>query len=124
MRTQINDFLARQGKDTSKEIKQMADSINKRMTKIEEALYQTKAKSGQDVLNYPIRLNDKIGGLYGYAESGNYAPTKQVKESYADLSAQADVQLNALKQIMTDDIPKLNQMIREKQLPVIGVKKE
>ena len=121
VRKQISDFMARQGSDTSKEIKQLTDTINRRMTRIEEALYQTKAKSEQDVLNYPIRLNDKIAGLYSYAASGNYAPTAQVKEAYADLSAQADVQLERLKMIFVADLPKLNQLIREKQLPVIGV---
>ncbi|HEV8080619.1 MAG TPA: hypothetical protein VGP43_07900, partial [Chitinophagaceae bacterium] len=124
VRKQISDFMSRQGKDTVGEIKQLADSINKRMTKVEEALYQTKAKSSQDVLNFPIRLNDKIAGLYNYAASGNYAPTAQVKEAYADLSAQADAQLNKLKTIFSVDVPRLNQLIREKQLPVIGVKKE
>ena len=124
VRKQISDFMARQGKDTSGEIKILADSINKRMTRVEEALYQTKAKSEQDVLNYPIRLNDKIAGLYSYAASGNYSPTAQVREAYADLSAQADAELNKLKIIFSVDVPRLNQLIREKQLPVIGVKKE
>ncbi|MBA2249752.1 MAG: glycosyl hydrolase [Chitinophagaceae bacterium] len=124
IRKQINDFMALQGKDTVGEIKILGDSINKRMTRIEEALYQTKAKSGQDVLNYPIRLNDKISGLYDYAASGNYAPTKQVKETYTDLSARADAELNKLKRVMNEDVPRLNQLIRDKKLPVIGVKKE
>jgi photosystem II stability/assembly factor-like uncharacterized protein len=122
VRKQISDFMTRQGKDTAGEIKVLSDSINKRMTRVEEALYQTKAKSEQDVLNYPIRLNDKIAGLYSYAASGNYAPTAQVREAYADLSAQADAQLNILKTIFSTDVPRLNQLIREKQLPVIGVK--
>jgi methyl-accepting chemotaxis protein len=122
MRKQINDFVARQGKDTIGEIKTLSDSINKKMTRIEEALYQTKAKSGQDVLNYPIRLNDKIAGLYNYAASGNYAPTSQVKEVYVELSAQADKQLNELKKIMSTDVVQLNKLIRQKELPVIGVK--
>ena len=124
IRKQINDFMSLQGKDTLGEIKTMADSITKRMTSIEEALYQTKAKSEEDVLNYPIRLNDQIGGLYNYAASGNYPPTQQVKEAYSFLSAKADVELNKLKIIMDVDVPKFNALIREKQLPVIGVKKE
>jgi hypothetical protein len=124
VRTQINDFVARQGKDSIGEIKTMADSINKRMTKIEEALYQTKAKSSQDVLNYPIRLNDKIAGLYNYAASGNYAPTRQVREVYDVLSKQADAELDKLKNIFNNELPKFNQLIREKQLKVIGVKPE
>ncbi|HMK05177.1 MAG TPA: hypothetical protein VK489_13325 [Ferruginibacter sp.] len=124
LRKQMNDFVDKQGKDVPKDIKQMADSINKQMTFIEEALHQTKAKSGQDVLNYPIRLDDKLSGLYDFAVSGNVAPAKQVRDAYAELSAQADVQLNKLKKIMEEDVPKFNQMIRERSLPVIGVKKE
>ncbi len=124
VRKQINDFTARAGKDLPKEIKQQADTINKQMTVIEEALHQTKAKSGQDVLNFPIRLDDKISGLYDFAVSGNAAPAKQVKDAFAELGAQTDVQLNALKKLLEDDVVKLNALIREKALPVIGLKKD
>ncbi len=124
VRKQIGDFTEKQGKQLPAAIKQQADTINKQMTVIEEALHQTKAKSGQDVLNFPIRLDDKISGLYNFASSGNATPAKQVKDAYSELSAQADVQLNALKKLMDDDLIKLNDMIREKTLQVIGLKKE
>ncbi len=75
-------------------------------------------------MNYPIRLNDKIAGLYDYAASGNYAPTKQVKDVYADLSAQVETALNKLKKVMETDVVKLNQLIRDKALPLIGIKQE
>src|SRR5450759_1467659 len=39
VRKQISDFMARQGKDTSGEIKTLADSINKRMTRVEAVSY-------------------------------------------------------------------------------------
>lgn len=119
LRTQINDFATRQGKDLPKEIKTMGDSINKQLTAIEEALYQTKAKSGQDVLNYPIRLNDKLSGVFDVANSGNAAPSKQSREVYADLAAQIDAQLTKLKAIKEKEVPALNALIREKALPVI-----
>ncbi|MBN8698088.1 MAG: hypothetical protein J0L54_00670 [Chitinophagales bacterium] len=124
VRKQLNDFVDKQGKDCPKEIKQLADSINKQMTVIEEALHQTKAKSGQDVLNYPIRLDDKISGLYDFASSGNAAPAKQVKEAYTELSAQADGYLAKLKKIFDEDLVKFNHLVREKSLPVIGLKKD
>ncbi len=124
LRRQINEFTEKQGKDLPKEIKQQADTINKQITTIEEALHQTKAKSGQDVLNFPIRLDDKISGLYDFAVSGNAAPAKQVKDAYTELAAQADVHLAKLKKILDEDVVKLNSSIREKTLPVIGLKKE
>lgn len=124
VRKQVDDFTGKQGKDLPGDIKQQADTINKQMTAIEEALHQTKAKSGQDVLNFPIRLDDKISGLYDFAASGYAAPAKQVKDTYAELAARADLQLNALKKILETDLVKLNVMIREKALPLIGLKKE
>ena len=123
LRTQINDLNDRQGKDFPKEIKSKGDTINKQLTAIEEALYQTKAKSGQDVLNYPIRLNDKISALFNYAASGMNAPTQQVKEAYAELAGLADIELKKLKNLMDKDVSELNKMIRDKAIPVITPKK-
>ncbi len=122
LRNQINDFIGKQGKDCPKEVKEMGESINKQLTSIEETLYQTKSKSGQDVLNFPIRLNDKLSGVYDAANSGNMAPSKQVKEVYATLASQCDEQLAKLKKIVDEDVVKFNQLIRDKALPVIGVK--
>jgi photosystem II stability/assembly factor-like uncharacterized protein len=124
VRTQINDFTARQGKDIPKDVKQMADTVLKQLTVIEEKLHQTKAKSSQDVLNFPIRLNDKLSGLFDAANSGVMAPSKQSKDVYADLSAQADAELAKLKALMDNDVKQLNQLIRDKALPVIGVKRD
>jgi len=122
VRSQINDFVSKQGKDVPKDVKNLADSINKKMTVIEETLYQTKAKSGQDVLNYPIRLNDKLAGLFDVANSGNFAPSKQVREVYADLSRQIDDQLAHLARIKEQDIKSFNELIRQKALPIIAIK--
>jgi photosystem II stability/assembly factor-like uncharacterized protein len=121
LRSQITSFMAQQGKDAPKEIKTAADSIQKKITSIEETLYQTKARSGQDVLNYPIRLNDKLAGLFDAANSGNFAPSRQVMSVYADLSAQVDAQLEKLRQVKSVDVPAFNELIRQKALPVIGV---
>lgn len=122
LRTQINAFISLQGKDVPKDVKAMADSINKQLTAVEETLYQTKAKSGQDVLNYPIRLNDKLSGIFDVANSGNFAPSQQAKQVYNEIAAQIDEQLNKLKTIKDKDISAFNDLIRQKALPVIGVK--
>lgn len=124
LREQMNGFITRLGKDCPKEVKDAVDSINKKLTPIEEALHQTKARSGQDVLNFPIRLDDKLSNVYGNAAAGNGAPGKQVKEAYSVIAGLIDEQLNKLKAVMNDDVPKLNQLIREKAVPVIGLKKD
>jgi photosystem II stability/assembly factor-like uncharacterized protein len=121
LRTQLSDFTAHTDSSTHKEIKAMADTITRKLTSIEEALYQTKSKSGQDVLNFPIRLNDKLAGLYGVGASGENAPSKQLNDAFADLGAQSDEQLSRLKKIMTADIPAFNQLVLAQQIPVIGI---
>jgi hypothetical protein len=107
-----------------KEVKQQIDTIGKQLTAVEEALHQTKAKSGQDVLNYPIKLDDKLSSIYNTASAGQSGLSKQSKDAYEELVIQIDEQLNKLKKIMNDDVARLNQLIHEKSLPVIGVKKE
>ena len=121
-RTQMSDFVSKQGKDCPKEVKQMADSLSKALTAVEEKLHQTKAKSGQDVLNFPIRLDDKLGGVFDMANSGNMAPSKQAKEVYTELSAQVDAEIKTLKGILDNGLKAFNQLVREKALPVVVVK--
>ncbi len=120
-RTQLQDLTARLD-STGKPIRSMAENIQHKLTAIEEALYQTKSKSSEDMLNYPIRLNDKLSGVYNTASGSNQVPNKQVREVFADLSAKADVQLDKLKAVYQTDIPALNKLIYEKQVPVIDVK--
>lgn len=122
VRNQIKDLTGRMDAKAGKELKQLADTITKQLTVVEEALYQTKSKSGQDVLNFPIRLNDKISGLYGVASSGQNPPSRQLREAFAELGGQADAQLSKLKTILDVDLKQLNKLINEKQIPVIGVK--
>jgi hypothetical protein len=107
-----------------KDVKLLCDTINRQLNDIEESLYQNKSKSSQDVLNYPIRLNDKLSGLFDAANSGNMAPSKQSKEVYTDLAAQVDTELGKLSRLKNNEVQQLNQLIREKSLPVIGVKKD
>ncbi len=122
LRTQINSFVNLQGETIPKDVKQIADSINKQLTAVEEALVQTKSKSGEDPLNFPIKLNDKIVGVYNVTNSGNFAPSQQVREVFTELSSQANEQLDKLKTIEKKDIPAFNELIRQKSLPLIGVK--
>jgi hypothetical protein len=56
IRSQLNAAVEKAGKDSSvkKMLRAEKDSIDKKITGVEEALYQTKLKANQDILNYPI----------------------------------------------------------------------
>ncbi len=121
IRSQIQSFTKRLGINCPKEVNTLADNIIKQLTAIEEVCYQTKAKSSQDVLNYPIRLNDKLSGVFDVVNSGVNAPSAQAREVYLELSRQADEQINKLKSIQSNELQQLNKLIREKELPLIGL---
>ncbi|HEX2535389.1 MAG TPA: hypothetical protein VHK69_16705 [Chitinophagaceae bacterium] len=121
LRSQVQAFTARQEKDLPAAVKAASDSLLRRIGSIEEALYQTKARSMQDVLNYPIRLNDKLAGVFDAANSGNFAPSRQVREVYAELSAAIDAELAAFRKIREQDLPALNELIRKEAIPLIGL---
>ena len=122
VRNQLNSLKERTDSTQWKALQPLSDSIHKRITAIEETLHQTKAKSGQDVLNYPIRLNDKISGVFDAAASGNMAPSKQAKDVFAELKAAADAELKKLKQVLEQDVPSLNKLARSSEVPFIYIK--
>ena len=117
VRSQIQRVSKR--KDATDEVKAAADSLVKRITTIEEALYQTKNQSRQDPLNFPIRLNNKLAAVGSNASIGNYKPTHQAIEVRDVLTRRIDEQLAMLKAILELEVPALNEMIRASGIPAI-----
>ena len=109
------------GKDDMKDVNELAKSILDDMKKIEETLYQTKNKSGQDPLNYPVRLNNKLAALSGEADGGDFKPTSQVKVVKQEITGKIDEQLQLLNKIFTDKIPKFNELVKQKQVNPVSV---
>jgi photosystem II stability/assembly factor-like uncharacterized protein len=122
VREQINRVTEpMKGKEDMKDTNDMAKSILEDMKKIEEALYQTKNKSGQDPLNYPVRLNNKLGALSSEVDGSDFKPTEQVKVVYKEITEKIDDQLNLLNKVMSDKIPKFNDLVKQKQVSAISV---
>jgi hypothetical protein len=86
----------------------MVTAVNASLTALEEAIYQTKNRSGQDPLNYPIRLNDKLAGVFSTAMGGDFRPTDQAREVFERLSNQLAVQEKLLKHHVDVDLPAIN----------------
>ena len=98
--------------------------LDKKMTGVEEALIQTKAKSGQDVLNYPIRLNNHLVALGGVVGSADTAPTQASYDVFDMLSKQVDEQMAKWKQIMSTDLAAYDDVVRKQEIPAIIIPKE
>jgi hypothetical protein len=105
-------------------IAKAAESLTKSVTAVEEALYQTKNQSSQDPLNFPIRLNNKLSALAGVVASADGAPTASSSAVYEDVAGRIDVELAKLKKILDTDLSAFNQLVKEKGVPAVVMKKQ
>jgi photosystem II stability/assembly factor-like uncharacterized protein len=115
-RVQIEDVIQKAEADT---IKNMGKSILNEMKVIEEALYQTKNRSRQDPLNYPIRLNNKLGHLNSLVGMGDFRPTESAIEFSKEVTARIDKHLNALNKILDEKVTAFNELVQENQVKAV-----
>jgi hypothetical protein len=75
---------------------------------IEKALYQTKNRSGQDPLNFPIRLTNKLAHLNRLVSIDDFPPTAQDISVKNELSAKINTQLTEFDTLVTKEINDFN----------------
>ncbi|MGB0836572.1 MAG: glycosyl hydrolase [Flavobacteriaceae bacterium] len=121
-RTKVND-LAKELKsdEENSELYDLAVQISKDITEVEETLYQTKSKSNQDPLNFPIRLNNKLAHLNALTSMGDFQPTDQSVQLKDELIELIEVELKKLDEIYKDQIAELNQKLKESKVEFIKV---
>ncbi|MDH4058481.1 MAG: glycosyl hydrolase, partial [Cyclobacteriaceae bacterium] len=123
-REQINRAIdpVKDQKEAMKDVLDKAKAIQDGMKTIEEALYQTKNRSGQDPLNFPIRLNNKLAHLNSLAGAGNSKPTDQMVAYKNEITAEIDKHLASLNKIFKEDIPAFNSLVKEKNIDAVVLK--
>ena len=89
--------------------------MKKSLEEIEKALYQTKNRSNQDPLNFPIRLTNKLAHLNSLVTMDDFPPTEQDKEVKEELSAQINAQLDAFDKVMDQEVGAFNTAFNEKK---------
>jgi hypothetical protein len=112
---QIDDRIASDGS-----LAQPGGALEDDLSAVENELYQTKLRAGEDPLNFPIKLNDKIAALHGVIESVDGKPTDQTFEVYDLLAGQLQVQLDKLAQIVAGGVPSFNQLVQARGLAPIS----
>jgi hypothetical protein len=105
-------------------IRAAAEALKARLAAVEDSLYNPRLRSGQDPLNFPIRLNNKMAALLGVVESAEAMPTRQSYTVFADLSHRIDAQLAALDALVRTDLPRLNALLRAQNLPEVRAEPE
>jgi hypothetical protein len=107
--------------ESVKELLEKSKTLKDEFTKIEEALYQTKNRSNQDPLNFPIRLTNKLGHLNALVGMGDFAPTDQDIAVKDELTQKINEQLDAFDTLVTDEISTFNTAFNSKNLNYLFV---
>lgn len=108
-------------KAKDKQITAAVEALSKKLSEVEEEIYQVRNRSNQDPLNFPIKLNNRIASLRRSVETGDARPTNGAHQVFKELSAELDVQIEKLNRVIKADLVALNQLLKEKGLePISG----
>jgi len=120
VRGKITSLKKNLGDDYPEDLDSLGSEILEKLSTVENELVQTKAKSGQDVLNYPIKLNDKLSGLFRNANQET-APSAQIQEAYKYLKEKIDLQIYAFDDVMNGPVKNYNRLILNKKIDFIRI---
>ena len=111
-RVQLRGLRTRLQDPRFKSLSDAADSLDKKMTPIEEQLLQVNAKSSEANLNYPNMLDEQLHYLASSVEVDD-APTQQQYAVFEDLRRQAAPLITKWKEIRSSDLAALNNQIQQ-----------
>ena len=102
--------------DSVKDLVEKAKTLSEQFSDIEKALYQTQNRSGQDPLNFPIRLTNKLAHLNSLVSMDDFPPTQQDIAVKNELTQQVNAELAKFNQLVSDEIKAFNEAFNAKQL--------
>ena len=117
-RRQLEDYTKRD----DKRVAEAAEALVKKLTAVEEELYQTKNRASEDPLNYPIKLNNKLAGVLAAVNMSDDQPTAQDYMVYEDLATRVNAQLKTLNTLLSTDLSAFNKLIHDTNVPAVQIK--
>ena len=114
---QLSAFEAQyKGDENVKDLLEKAKMLKEKFSEVEKALYQTKNRSRQDPLNFPIRLTNKLGHLKSLVSLGDFPPTEQDIAVKNELTIKINKQLNTFNELVNNEIKAFNTEFNSKSL--------
>jgi photosystem II stability/assembly factor-like uncharacterized protein len=108
IRTVKQQVTDRVSKNPDAQLKTAGDRLAKNLSAVEEEIYQVRNQSGQDPLNFPIKINNRIASLLRAVTAGDGKPIGNAHPIFTDLTAELKVQTGRLQQVMAADLPAFN----------------
>lgn len=103
--------------DLVEKAKAMADSLSE----VEKTLYQTQNRSGQDPLNFPIKLTNKLGHLNSLVGLDDFPPTEQDEAVRVELTEKVEAALELFNKTLKEDVDAFNAEFNSRGLKFLFV---
>jgi len=120
IKSQVADRLSKAASDAK--LKSTGDTLTRNLSAVEEEIYQVRNQSGQDPLNFPIKLNNRLASLLSMVNHGDGKPIGNALPVFNDLTAELKVQTDRLQQVLLRDLPAFNVEAKRLGLSPIGEK--
>ncbi|HEY7789484.1 MAG TPA: hypothetical protein VIC33_03130, partial [Vicinamibacterales bacterium] len=104
----------------NKRLQAAGEALTQKLSGIEEDLYQVKNRSGQDPLNFAIKINNRLAALERIVESADARPTDQSYAVFKDEKAELDKYMGTLDTVKQTDVAAFNKLLAARKLPSIG----
>lgn len=105
IRAQVIDRLS-QSADVR--LKATGQTLLTKLAEVEEAIYQVRNQSGQDPLNFPIRITNRLASLLTVVNRGDGRPVGNVMPIFDDLARELKAQTDRLAAVLAGDLAALN----------------
>jgi len=105
-------------------LKTALDNFRAKLSALEEDVYQVQNQSGQDPLNFPIKLNNKIAALGSSVQHGDGKPTAASYEVFNLLTARLKEEQAKMDNLLKSDLPSVNKQLTDRKLAGLAATKE
>jgi hypothetical protein len=105
----------------AKRVDSAAAPLRKKFEAIRAELYEVGCHVDQCSLDQPMKLYNQLMTINWQIQLGDYAPTRQHLEMFAEWSAKVSEQLRRLQQLEEGELKDFNRLMQELGLPAVFV---
>ena len=116
VKAQVDDRLKR-ADDT--QLKALASMLVTSASGVEEDVYQVRNQSGQDPLNFPIKVNNRLATLLSMAEKGDGRPVSGMPAIFGILKTELKGYTDRLDRVWKTDLAQFNGELKRLRLPPV-----
>lgn len=120
VKSQLDERYTRAKDDA--QLKAKGEALRSNAFAVEQSVYQVKNQSGQDPLNFPIRVNNRLANLLSMAERGDGPPGTYMPEILSILSKELSGYQATLDKVWKTDLTAVNAELARLKLPPLDPK--